>query len=101
MRKIWLIALMSVTLSSVYFAQAQEQSDQLKPYLDKLEQESKTKEQQKISDQEKEAQAVQNDTVQVPAIDVRKISELGESSNPKIKSKQVQSYCDLSTWKLS
>lgn len=93
MRKFWLIALTSVTLSSVHSIQAQEQSDQLKPYLEKLEQESKAKQQSQISDQEKAAQAVQNGTVQVPAIDVKKVSELGETTSSQIsknKSKKFQ-----------
>lgn len=89
MRKIFLIACAFSTLSSLHSLQAQEVSDQLKPYLDKLEQESQVKQQQRINDQEKAAQAIQNGTVQVPEIDVKRISELGGSVGYNNKSKKL------------
>ena len=91
MRKFCFIGLAFMTLSYVYSIQAQEQSEQLKPYLEKLEKEMKAK--KEIIDQEKEAQAVQNGTLKVPAIDVRKVSELGEKNSfqsSKNKSKKVK-----------
>lgn len=79
----------TLTATIFYSANAQVASDQLKPYLDKIAQDEKEKQQQQILDQEKAAQAIQKGTVQVPAINARKISEMGEQESYK-KSKDSQ-----------
>ncbi|APJ05287.1 TrbG/VirB9 family P-type conjugative transfer protein [Silvanigrella aquatica] len=89
--------LLIISAMAFYFtAYGQEKSDQLKPYLEKIEKEEKEKQIQQMIQQEKALQVIKNGDVKVPSINVKKVSENSEEEgnhkqNKKTKTGKIDS----------
>lgn len=81
--------LLAISAMAIYFtAYGQEKSDQLKPYLEKIEREEKEKQIQQMIEQEKVLQTIKNGDVKVPSINVKKVSENSQEEVNHKKSKK-------------